>query len=170
LRVKESLLETEKQLKNDLDKGNFPEWWRLMVILRFQNLPDAEMTMQPKTGSIHMFSSIPSDMEIRRAIPDCRGRLYVSERRKQMIGAFGDIIYRKGKGRFKFKMVKGKLIVIWTRKPQPDIPIDLRDVLRLPFKACPPQHVKRHLKWWKRFKGKMKEVRKEIERRRRRSG
>ncbi len=152
MNVLESLIETEKQLKNDLDAGpNWPEWWRLKTIFNFLQFPNAEMTVQSKTGSIHQFSSIPSNLDIRRGIPDCRGRLYVSDRRKQMIGAHGDIIYRKGKGKFKFMNVKGKLLKIWIRRPTPDVPIDLRDVLHLPFTLRnQPTHLKRTLRYNKR--------------------
>lgn len=152
MKVKESLLETEYTLKNDLDTGpRWPEWWRLKVALTFHSLPGASMSQQP-TGSIHQFSSLPSDMDVRRAIPDCRGRLYVSDRRKQMIGAAGDVIYRQGKGKFKFLKVKGRLLIKWTRKPTPDEPIAIEDLLRLPFKLSPPTHLKRTLRYLRKLR------------------
>lgn len=74
-----------------------------------------------------------------------------------MIGAHGDVIYKKGKGKFKMMKVKGRLVFKWTRPPQPDEPIDLQNVLRLPSKLCPPTHLKRTIRYIKRKRGEMYE-------------
>ncbi|MEM1540834.1 MAG: hypothetical protein QXJ07_05580 [Candidatus Bathyarchaeia archaeon] len=159
MKIIDSLKETESKLKADVDLGSFPEWWRLKVVLNFlHNFPDAKI-YETQTGSYHLESSHPSSMKIRRAIPDCRGRLYVSDRRFEMIGSHGDIIFWTGKAKFQYKMVKGKLTVKWLRKRKPDREITLKDVLALPWKLAPPQHRKRYLKWWKRKLGEEKEKR-----------
>jgi hypothetical protein len=168
MKVLESLRETEETLKCDVDVGpNWPEWWKLKTILNFLNFPDAEIYRANPSGSYHLESSLPSQMRIRRAIPDCRGRLYVSDRRFEMIGAYGDIIFWNGKSKFQFKKVKGKLVVLWVRKGGSDQKITLKDVLALPFKLNPPQHMKRRLRWWKRRLGLKKEETKLLKQKRR---
>jgi hypothetical protein len=160
MRILDSLKETEENLKDDVDLGGFPEWWRLKKILNFLNFPDAEI-WQTETGSIHLKSSIPSSMKIRRALPDCRGRLYVSDRRFEMIGSFGDIIFWTGKAKLKYKKVKDKIVISWTRKRVPDRQITLRDVLALPFwSQIDTHHRISRAKWLKRQKGLEKEAKK----------
>jgi len=161
MRILDSLKETEDTLKCDVDLGKFPEWWRLKVILSFlHNYPNAKI-YQVATGSHHLKSSIPSSMKIRRAIPDCRGRLYVSDRRFEMIGSWGDIIFWGGKAKFQYKVVKGKLMIKWIRRRVPDREISLKDVLALPFwSQIDTHHRKCREKWLKRQKGKMKELKK----------
>jgi hypothetical protein len=126
------------------------------------NFPDAEI-WQTGTGSIHLKSSIPSSMKIRRALPDCRGRLYVSSRRFELIGSWGDIIFWTGKAKLKYKKVKDKIIILWTRKRVPDRRITLRDVLALPFwSQIDTHHRISRVKWLKRQKGLKKETERKI--------
>ena len=164
MKILESLKETEKTLKSDVDKGHFPEWHRLKTILNFvNNYPNAKIYETTITGSHHLKSSIPSSMKIRRTIPDCRGRIYVSDRRFEMIGAFGDIIFWTGKAKFQYKIIKGKLKIKWLRKRVSDREISLKDVLALPFwSQIDVHHRKSREKWLKRKKGKLKEERKRL--------
>jgi len=161
MKILDSLYETEKTLKLDVDLGHFPEWHRLMVILRFCSLFPKHRITQTGTGSYHLETNVtPSSMRLRRMLRDCKGRLYVSERRFEMIGSWGDIIFWTGKMKFKFKYVKNKVFIQRIRKRVSDREINLKDILCLPFNSQIDFHRKRRLKWWKRRKGELKEVKK----------
>ena len=157
MNIYESLRETENQLKLDVDRGNYPEWYRLIRILNFVNFyPNAEIYETAVTGSHHLVCSLPSSLKLRRINRDCKGRIYMSEVRMKVIGAGGDIIFWTGKGEFKLIKCKGKTIVKWLRRRVPDRKIDLRDVLRLPAKLKAYMHKKRHLRWWRKKSWKVK--------------
>lgn len=161
MKILNSLYETEKTLKLDVDLGHFPEWHRLMVILRFCSLFPKHRITQTGSGSYHLETDMTSSsMRLRRMLRDCKGRLYVSDRRFEMIGAFGDIIFWTGKMKFEFKITKNGMFIQKIRKRIPDREISLKEVLALPFKSQIDFHRKRRLKWWKRRKGEIKEVKK----------
>lgn len=162
MEILSSLRDTEETLKDDVDVSpNWPVWWRLKVVLSFlNNFPEAKL-FQTGTGSYHLESQIASSMKIRRAIPDCRGRLYVSDRRFEMIGSHGDIIFWTGKGKFRYEMRNGELCVRWTRKRVKDREITLRDFLALPFKLSELDfHQKHRTRFFRRKAWKLSHTKK----------
>lgn len=143
----ESLKRTEETLKLDVD-GTFPQWFILMRIFNFLHLlPCAKLTRSSSLRGYHLFASTPSSLHMRRTLRDDLGRIYMTEKRKEMIGVGGDIIYRR-KGVFQITHNNGSLIVRWTRPLKGDEPCNLRDILRLPFTLKnQPTHVKRTIRY-----------------------
>jgi len=155
MKIKDSLEETLNELKIDIDIGNFPEWWRLIRILNFLSFfSDAEV-YQSSSGGYHLKTSLTrSSSRLRRALGDCKGREYCANKRFEMIGADSDIIFWSGKAKFRYRKVKDKIVVSWTRKRVLDRRITLRDVLALPFwSQIDTHHRISRAKWLKRQNG-----------------
>jgi hypothetical protein len=152
------LKKTEGKLKIDVD-GTFPQWFILSRIFNFLHLfPNAKIARSSSRTGYHLFAEVPSTIHMRRTLRDDLGRIFMTEKRQQMIGAGGDIIYRE-KGTFNVLKTKRGLIFKWNKRPRGDEPCDLRDVLRLPFKLTVDFHRRRRMRWWKRQLGIKKKER-----------
>jgi len=151
MNICESLERTSEQLKIDLD-STFPIWWQLKVIFNcFHYFQHVKLARSSSRKGFHIFIDVPSSLDLRRALGDDRGRIWCTELRSLMLGAKEnhDIIY-KAKGRFKFIKVKGKWIHIWLKEPMGDEAISVEDLLRLPSKLAPPQHMRRRIRYERR--------------------
>jgi hypothetical protein len=149
--IRESLLETSKQLKFDYDASN-PEWFILTHLLNLHYyFPDAEIKRSSSGRGYHVFVNMPSSLDIRRFHREDKGRIWCTELRARLLQVTEnhDIIYKR-KGVFRIVESKGKLIVKWVKPPKTSEPIDLHDVLRLPFLSKVDSHRKRRQKWWRK--------------------
>lgn len=132
-----SLLDTTKTLKFDWD-STFPSWWLLKNIFNcsyFYGANNVKIERSIRSDGLHIFvEGVKSNLDLRRAGADDRGRIFCTEYRQQQFYVPSDIIYAKGKAIFQVRQNNSKLIFKWKRKPKGYEQVDLKDLTRLPFK------------------------------------
>jgi hypothetical protein len=162
--IREALKATQETLKLDLDGPPYPEWWRLIRLLNFVNLfTKTRIERHPMKNAYHLFAEgVESTLHLRMMFDECHGRLYMSQKRLELIGEPGDIIFQ-WKGLFKYILTKKGLITRWIKKPVRYEPCMLKDVLALPFwSQIDTHHRISRVKWLKRQKGLKKETERKI--------
>lgn len=134
LRIVESIKRTEQKLKHDSD-SHLSEVYRLRTCLNFLHyFPEAAVEQSPSSIGRHFQANTPSNLQTRRALGDCRGRLAWSEARG------GDVIFKK-KGAFQMRKINGERRLVWVKKPEGYTPVDPQALLALPFTAKLPRGV-----------------------------
>jgi len=134
--------------------------------MNFINLfPHARIERHPQKNAYHLFADgVTSSLHLRMMFNECAGRIYMSQKRLELIGEPGDIIF-EWKGVFEYVETKNGLLKRWIKKPTSYEPCSLRDVLVLPFCSQIDFHQRRRIRWYKkRYLPRLKEMKKEAHR------